>query len=394
MKILQVIPRFNPKHGGGVDVVYNISKFLSRKGHKVTILTTDYEFNDSFANTIRKEGVEVIPFKNIFNFCLFIPSPDMNKWIENNIKNYDIIHLNGARSYQNNVVCKHAIKYNIPYVLQAHGSILRIVSRKAIKIAYDVCWGYNIFRNVSKCIALTESEKEAYKVAGIDESKVEIIHNGVDISKFSHLPAKGSFRRKYSLGNDKLILYLGRLHKSKGIDLIPPMFNELTTRLDGARLIFVGPDDGYASTIKKEIKSLNLMGKTLFTGLVSEEEKLMALVDCDVFITPRFYGFPIAFLESWACGLPVITTSKGDALPWIDNYVGKVVDFNVTSLCDAVFDVLSDEIKKNSFSANSMALVRNKLNWSEIVDILESVYEDICFKEGNNNDFTEKPSTE
>jgi glycosyltransferase involved in cell wall biosynthesis len=377
MKILQVIPRFNPKHGGGVDVVYNVSKFLSRRGHEVTILTTDYEFSDSFANTIRNEGVEVIPFKSIFNFCLFIPSPNMNKWIAKNIKNYDIIHLNGARSYQNNVVCKYAIKHNIPYVLQAHGSILRIVSRKAIKTAYDVCWGYNIFKNVSKCIALTESEKEAYEIAGIDGSKVEIIPNGVDVSKFSDLPDKGCFRRKYSLGSDKLVLYLGRLHKSKGIDLIPPMFHELTTKLDNSRLIFVGPDDGYAHTVKKKIDFLNLMDKTLFTGLVSEEEKLMALVDCDVFVTPRFYGFPIAFLEAWACGLPVITTNEGDSLPWINNRVGYVVDYNKEELCNAVVNILTDQEKKQKFSNNAKLMIQEKLNWESIVKRIENVYKDI-----------------
>ena len=234
---LQVIPRFNPKHGGGVDVVYNISKYLSRRGHEVTILTTDYEFNDSFANTIRNEGVNVIPFKSICNFCLFIPSPDLNKWVARNIRDYDVVHLNGSRSYQNNVVSKYAIRNNIPYFLQAHGSILKIVSRKTLKRAYDICWGYKIFRHVSKCIALTKSEKEAYKIAGIDYNKVEIIPNGVDLSKFNHLPEKGSFRKKYSLGNDKLVLYFGRLHKSKGIDLIPPMFSELATKMNNIRLV-------------------------------------------------------------------------------------------------------------------------------------------------------------
>lgn len=374
MKILQVIPRFNPKHGGGVDVVYNISKFLARRGHDVTIITTNYEFDEKFAGTIRKEGVKVIPFNYLFNYCLFIPSPDMKKWLAKNIKNYDVVHLNGTRSYQNNIVCKYAIKYNVPYILQAHGSVLRIVSRKAIKIAYDVCWGNKILKHVSKCIALAESEKEAYQIAGIDKSKVEIVPNGVDLSKFENLPEKGNFRNKHSLDNEKLIIYLGRLHKSKGIDLVPEMHSKLLTKLDDVRLVFVGPDDGYGDVIKKRIDSLKIRDKTLFTGLVSEEEKLMALIDGDVFITPRFYGFPISFLEAWACGLPVITTNEGDQLPWIDNYVGYVADYDSEQLCDAVFNVLTDDKKKQEFSSNAGLIIQEKLNWDEIVTQVECLY--------------------
>lgn len=378
IRILQVIPRFNPKHGGGVDVVYNVSKYLNRLGHEVTVITTDIEFDDKFANTIRNEGVNVIPFKHLFNYCLFIPSPEMKKWLSQNIENYDIIHLNGARSYQNNIVCKYAIKYNIPYVMQAHGSFVKFVSRKGIKEAYDICWGNRIFKNTTKFIALAESEKEAYENAGVPKNKIEIIPNGVDLAKFENLPEKGQFRKKYCLGNENIVLYLGRLHKSKGIDLVPEMYKDLLTKLDNVRLVFVGPDDGYGSVIKERINSLNINNKVLFTGLVSEEDKFKALVDADVFITPKFYGFPISFLEAWACGLPVITTNEGDQLPWIDNYVGYVANYTTQGLSEATFNLLTNTEQKQKYVNNAKLLIEQELNWSTISKKLEMFY-DSCY---------------
>lgn len=375
MKILQVIPRFNPKHGGGVDVVYNISKYLARLGHNVTILTTDYQFNNDFANTIRKEGVEVLPFKHLFNYCLFIPSPSIEDWISKNIQEFDIIHLNGSRSYQNNVVCKYAIKHNIPYIMQAHGSILKIVSRKSIKLLYDWVWGYNIINHLSKCIALSESEKESYCIAGIPENKIEIIPNGVDLEKFNTFPKQGLFRAKYNLTEEKIIIYLGRLHKSKGIDILPSTLLKLLEKINNVKLVFVGPDDGYADEIKKTIKSYNLNNNVLFTGLVSEEEKVMALIDGDVFITPQFYGFPISFLESWACGLPVVTTNNGDSIPWINENVGYVTNFDSSELAEALFNILNDPDKKEKFGNNAKILVQNELNWKVIVKQIEAFYE-------------------
>ena len=86
MKILQVIPRFNPILGGGVNVVYNTSKALAKRGHKITIISTKCNFNQETANEIGKHGVEVIPFDYLFDLHLFIPSPSIKKWLTENIR--------------------------------------------------------------------------------------------------------------------------------------------------------------------------------------------------------------------------------------------------------------------------------------------------------------------
>lgn len=54
---------------------------------------------------------------------------------------------------------------------------------------------------------------------------------------------------------------------------------------------------------------------------MSEEEKIMAFIDADVFVTPVFYGFSSTFLEAMACGVPIITTNKGDFIDGINRLV-------------------------------------------------------------------------
>jgi glycosyltransferase involved in cell wall biosynthesis len=378
MKILQVTQRFNPKHGGGVNVVFNLSKYLAKRGHEVTIISTDCGFDEKYAESIRKEGVEMIPFRGIINVCLFIPSPDMKKWLAENINNYDIIHLNAARGYQNNIVYKYAKKYSIPYVLQAHGSVLRIVERQRLKKMYDLVWGNEILREASKVIALSYSEAEAYKVMSVNEDKIEILPNGIDLSKFSDLPKNGEFRKKYSLrDSEKIVLYLGRLHKSKGIDLLIEAFSELITRLDNVKLMLVGLDDGYQPALEKRAEELKIKDKIIFTGLVSEEEKMMAFIDADVFVTPRFYGFPITFVESCACGLPIITTNEGDKLDWIHNKVGYVTDYNRDQLKDAILNILTNEKIRQEFGKKAKSLVCEEFNWLKIAGQVETVYIDV-----------------
>jgi len=63
MRILQVIPYFTPKRGGDVNVVYNLSKQLVSRGHEVTVITTDFEFDEGYAKSLAR--VRIIPFKVI-----------------------------------------------------------------------------------------------------------------------------------------------------------------------------------------------------------------------------------------------------------------------------------------------------------------------------------------
>jgi len=379
MKILQVIPRFNPQLGGGVDVVYNLSKSMAEKGHEVSIITSDYKFDQDYADELRNQGIKVIPFKHLANICLFIPTPSMNKWVSNNVSRFDIIHLNGARSYQNNVIYKYSRRYNVPYILQAHGSILRLVQRQELKRLYDTVWGYKLFRNSSKLIALCNSEADAYKSIELDEKKIEILPNGVDLCKFEKLPQKGEFKKKYGIDqNEMIILYLGRLHKSKNIELLLNAYSDLTTKIHDIRLVLVGPNE-MGRYVYKEIDKLDIKDKVLITGYLTEQDKFKSFIDADVFVTPRFYGFPITFAESCACGLPIITTNSGDILDWIDNRIGYVVNPNKNKLSMAIQSLLIDKETRIKFGQEAQLLARDRFNWPKIADQLEIIYKDAIF---------------
>jgi len=97
------------------------------------------------------------------------------------------IHLHNFRSYQNNIVCKYAREFDAPYIVQPHGSLPRIVERKGLKQLYDLVWGSDILQHASKIVAVSRSEVEQSKQAGIPDEKIAMIPNGIsDI--FAHNP--------------------------------------------------------------------------------------------------------------------------------------------------------------------------------------------------------------
>jgi len=383
MKILQVCTTFYPAFGvgGGVPVVaYELSRGLRKKGHKVVVFTTDRFQKSSLPKNVAidVDGVETYYFKISSKFLSknkFFITPAFIRTTKKEVRNFDIIHMHEARTFQNAVAYHYAKKYDIPYVLQSHGSLLRIIEKQKLKKLYDAVWGYRILRDASKVIALSPSEAETYEAMGVHKNKIEIVPNGIDLSKFSILPDRGKFRKKYYIQDDeKVILYLGRLHESKGIDLIIEAFSELSMKIDNIRLILAGPDSGYKSILEEYTKKLKIRDKVIFTGLISEEEKIMALVDADIFVTPSFYGFPVTFLEACGCGLPIITTHKGDKLDWIHNKVGYVVGYNKDDLKNATLKVLTNEKLRRTFAERGRKLVSEEFNWERIAEKVEKIY--------------------
>ena len=384
MRILLVISSFPPAYayGGPAKVAYEISKELVKKGHEVTVYATDvYDARSRLRyddNPIWVDGIEVYHFKNVSNELAhrnLATAPMMALALNRNIKDFDIVHLHEYLSFQAMLVHRYAKKHGVPYVLQAHGSLPRIIEKQRLKKLYDWVWGDDMVKDASKAIALTKTEAEQYKKMDVDEDKIEIVPNGIDLSKYDNLPKRGEFRGKYSIGDDeKIILYLGRIHKTKGIDLLVKAFADISKELNNVRLVLVGPDDGYRQSLEEHTQELKIGNKVLFTGFIANEEKMAAFVDADVFVTPSFLGFPVTFLEACACGTPIITTNKGDKLDWIHDKVGYVVEYDKDPLRDAIIKILSDEELRVRFGEEGKKLVREKLNWSGIVKKLENVY--------------------
>lgn len=383
MRILQATTAFYPAlaYGGTVVASYQISKFLCRSGHFVTAYTSD-AFNET-KRQVNKiaivDNLKIYYFKNLSNRLawhrLFF-NPGIILFIIKNINKFDIIHIHDYRSFQTVIIHYFAKKNKIPYVLQAHGSLPLSNGRNKIKRLYNLFWGYSILRGASRVIALTKTEEEQYIKMGVDKEKIEIVPNGVDLSEYEILPERGEFKRKYGLKNDeKMILYAGRLNVTKGIDLLIEAFAETLNKLDNIRLVLLGPDDGYRSSLESLVQTLNLRDKVIFTGFVSTNEKIMAYVDANVFVTPKFSGFPITFLESCACGTPIITTNNGDELDWINNNVGYVVRYDKDKLRDAITYILKNEDVRERFGQEGIKLIKEKFNWEKIVEHMEDVYE-------------------
>lgn len=388
MKILQVVPYFHWSYGGPVKVVFDISRELVNKGHEVSIYTTDVGMGGKLDNNsqIKIENVETKYFKCLNNWIaqkmkLHI-SPAMQAEIKKNIKNYDVVHLHEWRGIPNIYVWYYAKKNKVPYVLQAHGASPTIIGNQnkimtISKLLFDTIIGKKIIKESSKFIALTKSEADKYKKLGIKDNKIEVIPNGIDLAEYANPPNQGEFKKKNKIKEyEKIILYLGRIDNTKGIDLLIDVFSDLLNEIHDIKLVIIGPDYGFLKYLKNKVKKLKIEDHILFKDPVYDQEKYEAYRDAFVFVTPSFFGFPLTFIESCALGTPIITTNKSEKLEWIKK-IGFIVEYDKKDLKNAISILLNNNKLRNNLSKKCENIVKEQYNWSNIAKKLETLYEKI-----------------
>lgn len=380
MRILQVISYFNPKFGGDINVCTFLSRELVKRNHEVTIITTDYQLDMEYADNIRAEGISVIPFPCTANIGLFLYSPSIKTWCKQNLNGFDVIHIHNYRSYQNIAVRKFAMKFGVPYIIQAHGTVLPIFAKIWLKKLYDFFWGNKVLQDASQLIALTSVESDQYIQMGVKKEKIVMIPNGIVIFDFEQLNQTmiETFFERYSIPqNKKILLFIGRLHRIKNLALLIDALNELIKTGENVILIVIGDDWGSMEDNKNKVHDLHIEKSVFFLGFVTRLEKFIAYKSSDVFILPSVYdAFPITVLEAWMCGIPVIVTS-GCCMRDVVKEAGCVVDLDYLLLSNTIRTLLNDYDLKTTLIENGMHFVKERYTWDKVIVEMLEVYENL-----------------
>lgn len=385
MKILQICPFFpeSPHNAasGVVRVVFHISKELAKRGHEVTICTSSStastERNKQTLRPVNSEiveGINVVRFSYSIAYYTFIVTPQIAPYMKKHLKDFDLVHLHDVRCFQSLVTHYYAKRYQIPYVLQPHGSYLANFKGNKLAWMLDHVRSRSIVRDSRRILVLNGTEAKYYERTGFPAPRIDIVGNGIDTKEYNG-SVRGRFRQKFDVGTKKqIVLYVGRITESKGLDLLIDAFSILKEDVQAVSLVFAGRDEfGYGLKLKRQANDLNLENCVLLVGPVSEVDKINAYTDADVFVTPSFTGFPLTFLESCACGTPIITTRKGDVLDWIDDNVGYVTEYSKNTLARAMSNILTQERTRNRFE-NNCKIVKERFAWPSVVDQIEEIY--------------------
>jgi glycosyltransferase involved in cell wall biosynthesis len=253
-------------------------------------------------------------------------------------------------------------------------------------LIYDIFFGYQLLRDAAKVIALNHVEAEQYRAMGVPEEKIAIIPNGIDLSEYVNLPPKGAFKKKFNIPEDrKIILYLGRIHKIKGIDILIKAYAYMRNKMNLRDIVLViaGPDDGYLNEAKRLAQALDVSNHVLFTGPLYGEDKMAAYIDSEVYVLPsRYETFPMAILEAYACGKPVVASEVGGLRDLVKNGETGLLfkPEDVKQLAERISNILNDDKMAEEMGLRGRNFVEEDFTIEKIIEKLEKLYEEVVEK--------------
>ncbi len=359
-KILHVAPAFYPaiSVGGPIFSVIHFSKALKQNSCEIEIVATTLGLDSEKRKKIvfGKKHNSVLGYPIIYfpyyGYKHFTFSPGSFFWLLKNVKNYDVIILNGVWNFPFFASAVACWFHNVPYFVMPHGNLYKET------VELKSSWIKKLLLNVFVKSMLKKAKRvlfttydELNKVSDFVKIKMNayVIPNIVDSEKFTNLPKYGLFRKRFNIPEDALIIiHYGRISKKKGINFIVESLPKIKEKFPNVLLAVVGGDEeGY----KKEIEYLAGVNKVTdnitFTGILNPDEGLEALVDSDIFVLPSLSeNFGMAVVEAMLCGLPtIISDNVGIAKDVIKAKAGIVIplETNNKPLINAIETLLNDK---------------------------------------------------
>jgi len=311
MKVLNVVHLLDAVTGGGTaERTFQLSRFFAKSGAACSVLTMDIGISRERLN--RLQGVAVIAIPAISRR---FPLPLINPFrLVSLVRQADVIHLMNHWTALNVFVYWACRALGKPYAVCPAGA-LQIYGRTVfLKQAYNWIVGRRLIMHADACIAITLAETRDFLDYGVDTRRIHVIPNGIDPEDFPDGISPDEltdFRKRHGLGNQPVILFMGRLNPIKGPDLLLEAFISISQVFPTHRLVFVGPDNGLYQSLKKTVDAAHLETRVHFLGYLAGREKACAYRMADLLVIPsRQEAMSIVVLEAGICGTPVLATDR------------------------------------------------------------------------------------
>lgn len=245
--------------------------------------------------------------------------------------------------------------------------------------------------------AIIEEVEHLYdlKISAFRHGNTVIPHAVPEVAQFTNL-----FKLTGMVSNKSVkdpsqyidILFVGRLQKRKGIDILLECVPDILNQFQLARFFIVGEDsltneDGllYKQFFLEQHAGAHFLDRIIFTGVVSEEELLEYYANCDLFVAPsRFESFGLILIEAMRVAKPVIGCRVGGMKEIVEEGVNGflVPPENTIELKNAIIDLLKNAEKRNRFGIASRRIYEEKFNTEQMVKKSLNFYQYIASSNG------------
>ncbi|MDJ0582538.1 glycosyltransferase family 4 protein [Crocosphaera sp.] len=384
MRVLVLTWEFPPRIVGGIARhVAELYPEIANLGHEIHLITV--EFGDSLPYELI-DGVHVyrVPVQEAHDFFQWIVNMNnsMGHYGGQLIQekgSFDLIHAHDWLVGDAAIALKHLFKIPLIATIHAteygryngiHNDTQRYISQKERKLIYDA-W------RVIVCSDYMRHELQRAFETPLD--KMDVIYNGIRAEKKRKDPTFDyqTFRRQFALDHEKIIYYVGRMTREKGVSLLLHAAAKVLSELErNAKIVIIG--GGNTQNLQAEADNLGIADRCCFTGFMSDEDldRFQTIADCAVF--PSLYEpFGIVALESFAARVPVVVSSTG-GLPEVVHHekTGIVTEVNNSdSLAWGILEILRNPDYGQRLVEEAYHELALRFGWPKLAQQTEKVYQ-------------------
>lgn len=374
MKIAFVTHRLSHSGGGVSAVVESLSAELGRRITDIRVLgLADHLWSSEKANWTGANveafsivGPNALGWSPQLHYSLSIDAPDL-------------LHSHGIWMATSAQVASWGRKWRRPYIVSPHGMLEpQALAISPWKKRAARCMFENSHLSGAVCIhALNAAERDHIRAFGL-RKPIAVLPNGVALPSRLSVSGQPPWGQQFPRGA-RILLFLGRLHPKKNIASLIKSLGELkqSKQLGDWRLAVAGwGPAGYLEEIKNLTVDLNLRNEIAFLGPLFGKDKDAALEQAAGFVLPSLSeGLPMAILEAWAYGLPVVMTSACNLPQGFET--GAALEIQTGSNCMAgalaeFFALPNSELKKMGEAGR--VLVEQHYSWEAVADSFVQLY--------------------
>lgn len=344
MKILHLISGGDT--GGAKTHVITLLKRLMKNGINVELLCI---IEGVFAKEARESGIKVKIIKQKSRY-------DINTIfkIRNYIKSekFDLVHCHGARA--NYLAFFVKIMLKIPFITTIHSDYKLDFKDSFYKQAVFMPINAIAIRSFDYILAVTNAFKIMLIQRGIDEKKITVIYNGINIDEFdlSKIKPKNDFLKEYNIKYDENCIYIGiaaRLQIVKGIKYLLEASNEIL-KTNKNIVVLIAGNGLLEKSIKEFINENNISNNVKLLGFVKDINSFYNAIDINI-LTSNSESFPYCLLEGARLKKPTIATNVGGIPEMIkNNETGLLIKpFSSKDIVDKINEFIHDMQKIEKF---------------------------------------------
>ena len=410
MKIGLLSYRSHPYSGGQGIYIKHLSKALSDLGHEVSVLSgPPYpELHDS-VQLIQIPSLGMFETEDrmkLFSLKLLFRPLDLYEWItvmtggfpepytygkrvykylKNNKKDFDII-------LDNQSLCGSLLKIQdlLPLAVTIHHPItkdhrLEMQNASNWKERLSSMRWHNflpmqkrVAPKLNKIICVSAPSKEdIVKEFLVEDNKIEVILNGIDINRFVPSPSD-------SVKANRIITTASADIPLKGLKYLIQALPEILKSFPKTTLTVIGKAPSN-SEVSKLISNLDLKEIISFKSGISENEIVDLYHASEIAVIPSLYeGFGFGAGEAMACGVPLISTHSGGLKEVVGDCAVKILPSSADEIEKAVINLFTNQEKRKELSAKGRQRMETKFDWKIAASSYESSFQEVI--ESFNNE--------